>query len=46
VRMVRGEGGQNEEEMVRMVRGEGGQNEEEMVRWCGKRMGRMRCHAT
>jgi len=28
VRMVRGEGGQNEEEMVRMVRGEGEQHEE------------------
>ncbi len=28
--MVRGEGGQNEEEVVGMVRGEGGQNEEGM----------------
>ncbi len=32
MRMVRGEGGQNEEEMVRMVRGKGGQNEE-VLEW-------------
>jgi hypothetical protein len=31
VRIVRGEGGQNEEEVVIIVRGEGGQNEAGVV---------------